>query len=99
MPHGFPRHLRIAALIRNAIAGEVGLLCRDGLLTVTHVQVGSDLSSATVFCTILGGDPNAAVAALERNQGKLRTCLSRSLRMRKVPQLKFVCASGGLDED
>ena len=99
MPHGFPRHLRIASLIRNAIAGEVGLLCRDGLLTVTRVQVGSDLGTATVFCTVMGGDCRTVASALERSQGRLRTLLSRSLRLRKVPQLKFVCVSGSLDDD
>ena len=99
MPHGFPRHLRIASLIRNAIAGEVGILVRDSLLTVTRVQVESDLSTATVFCSVLGGDPQAAAAVLERNQGKLRTCLSRSLRIRKVPKLKFVCVSSSLNGD
>ena len=62
MPHGFPRHLRVASLIRNAIAGEVGSLARNSLLTVTRVEVAGDLGVATVFCTVLGGDPQAAAA-------------------------------------
>ena len=99
MPHGFPRHLRIASLIRNALASEVGLLCRDGMLTVTRVQVGGDLNTATVFYTVLGGDCRTAASAIERSRGQLRARLSRSLRMRKIPQLKFVCVSGSLDDD
>jgi ribosome-binding factor A len=62
-----------------------------GFLTITRVQVTSDLQSARVYYTILG-DAQArkqSSRALERATPFLRRQLGRRLRLRRIPELHF----------
>ena len=62
-----------------------------GPVTVTRVDVSSDLSHATVHFTHLAGRAHGeeAVAALARTAGFLRSQLSHRLDLYSVPQLHF----------
>jgi len=62
-----------------------------GFLTITRVQVTSDLQSARVYFTTLG-DAQArqqSSRALERATPFLRRQLGRRLRLRRIPELHF----------
>lgn len=62
-----------------------------GFLTITRVQVTSDLQSARVYYTTLG-DAQArkqSSRALERATPFLRRQLGRRLRLRRIPELHF----------
>lgn len=72
---------------------------RIGMVSVTGVEVSSDLAHAKVFVTSLGGG-NAAqepsgeagkesTAALNGAAGYLRSLLARRLQLRTVPKLSF----------
>ena len=62
-----------------------------GLITVTAVEVASDLSSAKVFVTVLGSpDADATLEALNRGSAFLRSEVAQRLRARTVPSLRFV---------
>lgn len=63
-----------------------------GFLTITRVQVSSDLQHARVYFTTLG-DPAArrnTTRALERAASFIRRQLGRRLRLRRIPELEFV---------
>ena len=77
----------LADLLRNEVKDP-----RVGPVTVTHVDVTSDLSHATVHFTHLAGRDKAdeTLAALARTSGFLRSALSHRLDLYSVPQLHFV---------
>ena len=77
----------LADLLRNEVKDP-----RVGSVTVTHVDVSSDLSHANIHFTNLAGRAHAedAVKALARTTGFLRTALSHRLDLYSVPQLHFV---------
>ena len=91
------RQLRVGELIRRALSdmlarGEVHDpdLTRMSI-TVGEVRTAPDLRVATVPVMPLGGgESEAAIAALARNQGELRRLLGRSITLKFVPELRFV---------
>ena len=62
-----------------------------GFITLTHVQVTSDLQIARVFYTSLG-DPKArkeTARALDRATPFFRRQIGSRLRLRRVPEIEF----------
>ncbi len=95
MPRDYPRALRIAEQIQRELADLIRLAVKDprvGMVTLTEVEVSPDYSHATVFFTKLGDADQVAEAAAGLNHaaGFLRRELSRSIRLRSIPQLHFV---------
>lgn len=95
MPREYPRKLRLNAQFQQ----ELAVLIRDGLsdprvagVTVTAVDVAPDLRNATVRVSLLGADDKLkdAVSGLSHAAGKLRHDLGHRLKLRFVPQLRFV---------
>ena len=91
----FPRKLRI----NTQLQAELATLVRESLsdprvagVTLTSVDVSPDLRNARVLVSLLGDDKElaAAVSGLNRAAGKLRSELSRRLKLRRVPELRFV---------
>ena len=76
----------LADLLKNEVKDP-----RVGPVTVTTVDVSADLSHATVRFTHLAGRESAAAAvtALARTAGFLRSELGRRLNLYSVPQLHF----------
>lgn len=62
-----------------------------GFVTITGIKISPDLSYATVYVSFLGKKErnNAGVRALNRAASYIRKELSRSVKVRKVPQLNF----------
>jgi len=86
---------RVADQIRGELAQ---LLARDvhdpgiGFVTLTRVQVSPDLQQARVYYTALG-DAKAQTSsrrALDRAAPFLRRQIGSRLRLRRVPELRFV---------
>lgn len=94
MPKEFPRayrvgeqlHRELAQLIRDAVKDP-----RVGMVTLVDVEVSKDLAHARVYFTVFGDDEaaRASEAGLNRAAGFLRGELSRRLKMRGVPELRF----------
>jgi ribosome-binding factor A len=91
------RALRVAHSIRARLAELLAREVSDPTLSgviVTGVEVPDDLSIARVKARLLtGGDDAArrdkAIRALERGAARLRRALGRSLRLKRVPELRF----------
>jgi len=86
---------RISHLIQREI-GEVILKeltdVRIGFVTVSRVEVTTDLAWAKVHVSIMGTDKQKrdSMAGLGHSASYLRTHLSKVLKMRTVPRLQFI---------
>ena len=93
---------RVADQIRGELANLLAREVHDpgiGFVTLTRVQVSPDLQQARVFYTSLGptgpGDDDAKARrnterALERAAPFLRRQIGSRLRLRRVPELRFI---------
>ena len=64
---------------------------RIGFVTVTGIDTSTDLRHARVFVSVLGGDRKRerSMAGLEAAHGVLQARISRELRLKRTPQLRF----------
>ena len=90
------RILRVGENIRHALSeilsrGEIRDADLDDVsITVTEVRCSPDLRNATIFVMPLGGINIAEVVeALNRNHKYIRGQLSKMVRMKYLPNLKF----------
>ena len=89
------RSERIAEQIRSELAS---LLARDvhdpglGFVTITRVQVTSDLQLARVYYTALGDEKaqKGTARALDRAMPFLRRQIGSRLRLKRVAELDFI---------
>lgn len=96
MPREFTRSTRVAEQLRR----ELGELLRSAVkdprargATLTDVEVSKDISHARVYFSQLDDTPEQVKeteAVLNRAAGYLRRELGQVMRMRHVPELKFV---------
>jgi len=88
----FSRTDRIAQQMQRELAELLSFQISDPrvrLVTITGVDVARDYSHAKIFFTRLDGKQEEAQQGLERASGYLRKQLSRSLKLRIMPQLHF----------
>lgn len=89
----FTRSDRVAVQLRKEIAVLVHQAVRDHALpsvSVSDVEVTKDLDMAKVFVTTLVSEQStAAVKALNEMAFEFRRELSRTLKMRRVPEIRF----------
>jgi len=89
----FTRSDRVAVQLRKELSVLVHAAVRDHALpsvSVSDVEVSRELDVANVYVTTLvSAQGPAAVAALKEMAVEFRRTLSRSLRMRRVPELRF----------
>jgi ribosome-binding factor A len=101
MPRDTRRADRVAEAIREEVASYLATGVRDpritGLVTVTGVDLTSDLRHARVYVSVLVGEddgPPAAAAeatleALNDIGWQLKGEIGRALRLRLAPELEF----------
>lgn len=81
------RHALVEVFERDELRDPV---LRDCAITVSEVRLGSDLRSATVFISPLGGgDAGDIVEALSRAASFLRGAVAKRVRLRFMPSLRF----------
>jgi ribosome-binding factor A len=87
------RMRRVNESVREVVAEGIRALKdpRIGLVTVTGVVVTPDLSEATVYVSVLGGDRKRreTLAGLASAHGVLQALINRELSLRRTPQLTF----------
>lgn len=93
-PREFTRSERVAAQLRRDIALIIQQQVRNpevGFVSVSEVDVTRDISLARVYITVF--DPELAAAsikALNKAAGFIRSRLGKEMRMRSVPELRFL---------
>jgi ribosome-binding factor A len=95
MPREFSRAARIADQIQRDLSTLIRQEVKDprvGLVTITAVEVNRDLSHAKVYlsCLAESASTEQSVEALQHAAGFLRSQLGRTLKIRTVPQLRFL---------
>jgi ribosome-binding factor A len=95
MPKEFQRSTRVAEQIQRELAGMIGQVLespRVGLLTVTEVRLNKDLSHAKVFVSSIGGSltPGELIEALQRAAGFMRHGIGQAMKLRIIPELRFI---------
>lgn len=96
MAEEFKRSDRVAGMIQRKLAQLIQLEIKDprlpSMTTVSAVKVTADLTLAKVYITVLGDEDQAelAINILNGAASFLRTALARSIKVRSVPQLKFI---------
>lgn len=93
MPREFSRADRVSAQLRRDIALLVHEAVRSHALpsvSVSDVKVNKEIDSATVFVTALMAEQaSPAVKRLNEMAKEIRIELSRMIRMRRVPEIRF----------
>lgn len=60
------------------------------LVTLTRMVISKDARYATIFFSVLGSPEQDALAVLEKNIYPIQQTLNRAVRMRPVPQIRFL---------
>ncbi len=91
------RQLRVGELIRRTLAdillrGDLHEPALSGVsITVGEVRTSPDLKVATVFVLPLGGQNASGILdALNRAKGEIRREVTRAVKLRHSPDLRFV---------
>ena len=97
MAREFKRSDRVAQEIQKEIAVILQREVKDpriGMVTVSDVEVSSDLAYAKVFVTFLFDHDEQAIAqgmkGLEKAAPYIRTLLGKAMRLRIVPEFRFI---------
>lgn len=85
---------RVAELIRQELSRIVVAELNDpriGFVTITRVEVPSDMRSARVSVSILGSpaEERTALRGLDSARGRIQAQLGEKLELRYVPQITF----------
>lgn len=84
---------RINEEMRNELARLLPSLkdprLSNGLVSITRVDAASDLSRATVYFSLLGGDRKEVSRGFRSAAGFIRRELARRLQLRATPELFF----------
>ena len=85
---------RVADRVRRILAEAIQNELRDprlGFVTLTDVELSSDLRYAVVYVSVLGDDsPTTSLKALNSAVPFLRRKLARQAGLRHTPELRFV---------
>ena len=86
---------RLANVLSKEISNILLLEIKDKdikFVTITHVDLSSDLSYAKVYCTVLDDDKKDLILKdLNNAKGFIRSeLIKRKIEMRKIPELTFI---------
>lgn len=97
MAREFSRADRVAQELQKEIAVILQREVKDpriGMVTVSDVEISRDLAYAKVFVTFLFDNDESAVErgleGLNKASGYIRTLVGKAMRLRIVPELRFV---------
>jgi ribosome-binding factor A len=95
MKRGYDRTARVADLIQKALAPilQQEVSAPIGLVTITGVAVSRDLSYATIYVSVLTDEQTKVketIKLLNREAKNIRFSLAKAVKLRIVPEIKFV---------
>jgi len=95
MPREFSRSQRLGNQVLRTLSELLQFNTKDPRLqgvSLTSVDLSRDLSVARVYFSLLNPNdaPEPVIESLEKAAGFLRTKLGSALKIRHVPQLRFV---------
>lgn len=89
----YPRTARVNEVVRESLADELSRMSdpRLEIVTITGVEVSSDVRYADVYYSVYGTPEEAfsSATALKSATPRLRSVLGREVRLKFVPELRF----------
>ena len=84
--------------INDEMQKELSALLREikdprvsgGMVSITSAQVTPDMKYATVYFSVLGGDPKETKKGLDSAKGFIRREIAARLNLRNTPEFNFV---------
>ena len=84
--------------INDEMQKELSALLREikdprvsgAMVSITAAQVTPDMKSATVYFSVLGGDPKETKKGLDSAKGFIRREIAARLNLRNTPEFNFV---------
>ena len=84
--------------INDEMQKELSALLREikdprvsgGMVSITATQVTPDMKYATVYFSVLGGDPKETKKGLDSAKGFIRREIAARLNLRNTPEFNFV---------
>lgn len=94
MPREFSRNQRLRSNMLRTLSELVRFESKDPRIagvSLTDIDLAGDLSVATVYFSLMNpaDDPSPAQEGLTRAAGFLRSRLGASIKVRRVPELRF----------
>lgn len=86
------RSERVAEEVKKVVSETLRSKVDDkdiGLVTVTDVELTTELENATIYYTSLNQDKEKVQNALEKAKGLVRSEVAKNIRLRKAPELFF----------
>jgi ribosome-binding factor A len=87
------RTRKVESQLKEIVGEEVATLSDPrirGLVTVTEVRVSPDLSTATVFYSVLSDDDlEGAREGLQSAAGRIQGVVGAQMRLKRTPRLRF----------
>lgn len=78
----------LASVVREIIAPVLRYAPQEcGVVSITHIEVSSDFSYATVYISALSNE-DAAIVFLEKKLPELKTHMG-SMYRKRIPELRF----------
>lgn len=94
MGQDYNRLDRVNELVLRELAVAIQRELKDhqmGMVTLTEVKVSKDFSHAKVYFSVLTEeDVEKTTQALQKSAGFLRGLLGKRIKLRTIPQLKFI---------
>ncbi len=95
MPNEFQRTHRVADALQKEISRILQREVRDpriAMTTICAVEVSKDLSYAKIFVSMMAEEDELvqSMAALKGASGHIRSLLAKTMKLRVVPELRFV---------
>ena len=88
------RTAQVASLIQRAVQSTLSRGLHDervrGLISVTKVEVSSDLANATVYVSVMPAErAELTLHGLRHAAGRIRSRVAGAVSLRRVPRLAF----------
>ncbi len=80
---------KVNELIGREVAGALGKIDIEGLITVKTVETSRDMKHACVWIGILGGEEEDALSVLERERHEIQQTVNKVIIAKYVPVLSF----------
>ena len=95
MPREFSRSDRVASQMQREMADLIRTQVKDpelGMVTLSDVELSRDLAVGKLFVSFLGAKltPNKCIKQLNDKVPELRRELGKRIRIRVLPELRFV---------
>lgn len=90
-PRDYPRTARLNELLREILASELDRLGDEelGVVTITGVDVDSELTRAIVYVSSFDDDPGELLERLASHRGQMKKAIGAQARLRRVPEIQF----------